>query len=77
MVWIRIQLAGNSVPYSREICAGRMISASELSASHWRDSRRGPAMAQLTVSPVIISEETLPFGTQDIPQLQQMLFRPA
>ncbi len=58
VVWIRIQLAGNSVPYSREICAGRMISASGLSASHCRDSRRGPAMAQLTVSPVIISEET-------------------
>ena len=26
VVWIWIQLAGNPAPYSREICAGRMIS---------------------------------------------------
>ena len=67
---------GNPAPYSREISVGITLSVSDWIVSHLRVSRRGPSIIQLTVSPVILSEETCHFGRQNKPQIKQMLPRP-
>ena len=77
VVWIRIQLAGNPAPYSREISAGRMLSAKWLSVSHTRVNRRGPAIDTADGLSTSRLRRGAPLGAQHKAQIEHMLGGPA